>query len=65
MLCVQIFQVRIHFSPKHVRSEQLWYLLEAKSVCTNQVVGSWRLIQTQTTDLINCFSRDDVSQFQL
>lgn len=42
-------------------SNQLWYLLVAKNACTNSVVGSWRLVQSATTDTIYCYNRDDVS----
>ncbi len=55
--------MRIQFLNNQAQSSQLWYLLEAKSVCTNQVVGSWRLLQQKTTDTIYCFNRDDVSLF--
>ena len=51
----------MQFVNEQANSSQLWYLLEAKSVCTNQVVGSWKLVQHLTTDTIYCFDRDDVS----
>lgn len=52
--------VRIEFLNQLAESNQLWYLLEAKSACTNQVVGSWKLIKQPTTDTIYCYNRDDV-----
>ena len=56
------FKVRIQFLNEQSRSTQLWYLIEAKSVCTNQVVGTWKLApHSTTTDTIYCFNRDDVS----
>ena len=53
--------MRIQFLNQQAQSAQLWYLLEAKTVCKNEVVGTWRLTQQQTTDTIYCFNRDDVS----
>jgi hypothetical protein len=34
--------------------------MEAKSVCTNQVLGQWKLTQEITTDTIFCYNKDDV-----
>ncbi|CAF0707330.1 unnamed protein product [Brachionus calyciflorus] len=51
--------IRINFMNSQANSNQLWYLLVAKSVCTNSVVGSWRLVQSATTDTIYCYNRDD------
>ena len=50
----------MQFLNEQAQSTQLWYLLEAKSVCTNQVVGTWKLTHHTTTDTIYCFNRDDV-----
>ncbi|RNA14703.1 hypothetical protein BpHYR1_030441 [Brachionus plicatilis] len=52
-------KIRINFMNRQADSNQLWYLLVAKNSCTNSVVGSWRLVQSATTDTIYCYNRDD------
>jgi hypothetical protein len=53
--------VRLQFMNNLTQSTQLWYLLEAKSACTNQVVGAWKLTQQLTMDTIYCYDPEDVS----
>lgn len=57
--------VRLQFMNNLTQSTQLWYLLEAKSVCTNQVVGAWKLTQQLTMDTIYCYDPEDVSLFTM
>ena len=53
--------VRLQFMNNLTQSTQLWYLLEATSACTNQVVGAWKLTQQLTMDTIYCYDPEDVS----
>jgi hypothetical protein len=52
--------VRVQFQNRVANSAQLWYLIEAKSICTDQVVGQWKLTRESSMDTIFCFDRDDV-----